>query len=527
MKKLYSLFIFLLITVIISNCTKDFDEINKNPKALEVANLNQASYGLIVRRAIYISSYLRNSIRFQNMWSTHCDMFAQYMAGTAANFLYDRMMILDKATTQVFNNFYRDAAVPIVYSIDFAKEYGLAVEEAMMKIFKVFVFQRYTDLFGPLPYSEFGNLQKTVPYDSQEAIYNSFFDELDEAITVLKANTGKTSATLSNYDAIYAGKVDKWLKFGNSVRLRVAMRLKYVQPQLAKSEAEKAVADGVLTDNSDNGWVKTTVDWFNPYTQITSWGEFRMSADMESILKGYLDPRVKSYYQPALKPDATDDPVGIVFNYEGLRNGQSKSDMQVYKFIELASQMAVPYTLTNTAGPNFPVMRAAESYFLRAEGALEGWAMGGSAANLYKAGIEASLTENGYADLKNLAGEVYSTSPLVPASPLPGLAPVSTVPVAFETAGTKERQLEQIITQKWIALWPDSPEAYSERRRTKYPKLYPRLYSDNTDIPVTSIPTRQTYPISEYDNNRAAVDAAIVMLGGPDNGATKVWWDKK
>jgi hypothetical protein len=272
-----------------------------------------------------------------------------------------------------------------------------------------------------------------------------------------------------------------------------------------------------------------------------------MSADMESILKGYADPRVKSYFSPALQPDATDDaPLAAgAFPYEGMRNGQTKNDRSAIAFDKLTSDMAKPYTIVGDKGPSWFIMRSAETYFLRAEGALEGWAMGGTAAALYKTGIEMSLAENGYADNLNLLGAEYSTSALVPATPgkdgntfawnVPPIVqpPVSTVPVAFMTAGTKEQQLEQIITQKWIGLWPDSQEAYSERRRTHYPTLYPRLESENLDVPATSLPVRLTYWTSEYTNNAAEVANAIVKLDAEsstphgDLANTKLWWDKK
>lgn len=528
MKNIFKLFTFLLIAVFISSsCTKKFDEINTNPKRLTLSSLDLTSYGLVVRRAIYTTCFLRNTNSFQTYQSLFNDVYANYFATTQANFLSDRYIIVGSWANGVFNSFYTQCAPHIKYAEDYAKEKGFLVEEAMMKIWKVYAYSRYTDLFGPIPYSQFGNLKKEVPYDTQEDIYNSFFTELDEAITVLKANAGTTSLLLGSYDPIYSGNVDKWTKFGNSLRLRLALRVKYVQPSLSKTQAEKAVGDGVISKNADNGWVKTSVDWYNPYPIITAWGEFRMTSDMESILKGYLDPRVNSYFQPAVTPDISDDPAGIVFNFEGMRNGQSKSNMQVIKFNELASDMAKPYCIAGVAGPNWPTLRAFESFFLRAEGALEGWAMGGTAAELYKAGIEASLAENGYTNLINLAGAEYATSSLVPASPGSGLDPVSKVPIAFLILGTKEQQLEQIITQKWIGLFPDSPEAYTERRRTKYPILYPRLNSDNPDIPVTSLPSRLTYATSEYNYNKVAVEDAIVKLGGPDNGVTKLWWDKK
>ena len=170
--------------------------------------------------------------------------------------------------------------------------------------------------------------------------------------------------------------MDQWIRFANSLKLRLAMRVKYAAPDLSKAEAEEAVAAGVLEFNDDNAVIETNADYANRYNTITQWGEFRMSADMESILKGYLDPRVANYAAPALISDPTDDPAGISFPYEGMRNGQSKIDKQAIKFNDIASDMAAPYKENGVPGPDWIVMNAAKSYFLRAEGALEGYNIG-------------------------------------------------------------------------------------------------------------------------------------------------------
>ncbi|MCK9414366.1 MAG: SusD/RagB family nutrient-binding outer membrane lipoprotein [Prolixibacteraceae bacterium] len=541
MKNIFKLLtILIIITVLISNCTKKFDEINTNPKTLTTANLDASTYGFVIRTTIYFQMWLGNQLSFQTGKNLYLDVYANYFATTAPNFLSDRYVMVGGWLSGIFNNFYVRSATHLKYALDYAKENDLAVEEAMMKIWKVYSYNRYTDLVGPMVYSSFGNMEKSVPYDKQEDIYTNFFKLLDEANAVLKANAGKTSAIFATYDPIYAGKVDLWQKFGSSLRLRLALRVKYVKPELAKTQAEKAIAEGVMTSNADNGWVKTTTDWYNTYTLITQWGEFRMSADMESFLKGYADPRVSAYFSEAKAPDLSDDPAGLVFKFEGMRNGQSKNDRSAFNFNNMNSDMAAPYLKAGDKGPNMFVMRAFECYFLRAEGALEGWNMGGTTESLYKSGIETSLAENGFANLKNLKGEVYSTSTLVPASPgadgsAPTViqAPVSTVPVAFMTGGTKEQKLEQIITQKWIGLYPDSGEAYAERRRTRYPKLFDRLDSENPDVPKTSIPARLTYWSNEYNTNNAEVLKAITMLNAEssnpqgDKANTKLWWDKK
>jgi hypothetical protein len=226
-----------------------------------------------------------------------------------------------------------------------------------------------------------------------------------------------------------------------------------------------------------------------------------------------------------------------------VRNGQTKNDRSTFAFDALASDHSKPYTIVGDKGPNWFVMRAAETYFLRAEGVLEGWNMGGGTAEeLYNTGIKTSLDENGFTDHLNLLGADYVTSTLTPYTPgidkstlLPQVAPApaSTAPIAFRTAGTKEEQLEQIITQKWIGLFPDSQEAYAERRRTHYPKLYNRIESENLDVPATSLPVRLCYWTNEYTNNKKQVEAAILLLNGEsttpngDKASTKLWWDKK
>ena len=151
---------------------------------------------------------------------------------------------------------------------------------------------------------------------------------------------------------------------------------------------------------------------------------------------------------------------------------------------------------------------------------------GGSAQSFYEDGIRLSFEEYGRA-ATDLSGNDYVTSANTPANLDASTPPVSTVPVAYDGAGSEERQLEQIITQKWIALYPNSWEAWAERRRTGYPTLYPRLNTDDPAIPVDDIPSRVPYTSTEYDNNPDGLQTGLSALGGPDNGATKLWWDKK
>lgn len=526
MKNSIQLFIFLVLITFGTGCTKEFNEINTNPKAITVEGLNQSSYGLIVKRAFYGTVYYGDVMPFLRGHAAFSDLYANYQAHTHPDF-YSDSFILDGVWLDVFfKGFYGVVAPQIKYAEDFANENGFDNESAMMKVLRVYAYHKITDFWGPIPYSSFGNGEKKVPYDSQSDIYKDFFKTLDEAISQLKENKHAVSFLGSN-DVVYNGDLNKWLKLANTLRLRLALRVKYVDPSLAKEQAEKAVQDGVIENNVDNGYVKSSTDWSNPYNTITAWSDFRMSADMESILKGYLDPRVSDYYSEASVPDLGDDIDGILFNYEGIRNGQSKSDKQGKGFNEKSSNMANPYLVVGNKGPDWPLLKASEAFFLRAEGVLEGWNMGGgSAQSFYEQGISSSFEEYGH-DGNNLAGHNYVSSTNVPAKPDNETMPASNVPIKYDVGASKERNLEQIITQKWIALYPDSEEAWAERRRTGYPVLLDRLQSDNPDFTVSDIPRRVPYVGSEFDTNREAVEQAISLLGGPDNGVTKLWWDKK
>jgi hypothetical protein len=174
-------------------------------------------------------------------------------------------------------------------------------------------------------------------------------------------------------------------------------------------------------------------------------------------------------------------------------------------------------------------MNAAEVYFLRAEGALVGWNMGGTAKALYEKGIETSLQEIASASGAVIASYISSTKIPVAINDVHRTPAVSDIPVAYESAGSSERQLEQIITQKWIAMFPNGWEAWTEARRTGYPKYLPRLNSDNPDVPKDVMIRRIMYAEGEVTSNPDGLKAAQALpeLAGGDKNSTKLWWDKK
>ena len=186
----------------------------------------------------------------------------------------------------------------------------------------------------------------------------------------------------------------------------------------------------------------------------------------------------------------------------------------------------------NESSP-FLWMNAAEVAFLRAEGALRGWNMGAEAKELYNSAIALSFEQYGVSDK---AADYIANTDLKPAAytdPRSAFndtgGPRSQITIAWEDEGGLERNLERIITQKWIAIFPLCVEAWSEFRRTGYPKLIPVVENKSGGtIDSNIMPRRLWYPPIEYSENSANISSAVTnLLGGPDNGGTRLWWDKK
>ncbi len=514
----------LSVSFIIEGCTENFEELNTNPLALTEDKVDASLIGLAFAQTQYNTVNGLNW-RFQISQNLFSDIYCQYYATTQSNFDSDRYTQVGRWADLAWSSFYGEAAPNIKFVEDFTGNNGLDLQNAVAKVWKVYGYHRITDYWGPVPFSSFGNGEIVVPYDSQENIYRSFFPILDEAVAVLKANSGGNA--FGNNDQIYSGDVDKWLVFANTLRLRLALRVKYVDAALAKTEAEKAVTDGVMESTDQSATMLTTNNSQNPLNTITNWGEFRMSAAMESVLKGYEDPRMPVYFSPAVDGDTDGDGVP----YEGLRNGQSKVDLTAGKNSNHSD--VGPQFLPAALGDNnrIVVIRAAEAFFLRAEGALEGWNMGGTAKELYENGIRMSMKEWTAADDAAIDGYIASTNTPAEVGDENNTPALTDIPIAYDAGGSMEKQLEQIITQKWLALYPDGWEGWAELRRTGYPKQFARLNSDNPDVAPDQIMRRMVYVTSEFNTNFEAVEAAQglpeLSSKGGDKGSTKVWWDAK
>ena len=292
------------------------------------------------------------------------------------------------------------------------------------------------------------------------------------------------------------------------------MRMVYADEAAARKAAEEAVAAGVITANADNAFL--TVAENRSAMVFNDWSDHRVGADLVSYMNGYSDPRREKMFTKGLYNKKED--------FYGIRIG-----------IDVANKDIVTGVYSRpviTEASPFLWMNAAEVTFLRAEGALRGWNMGEDAKSLYNTAIALSFEQYGVAG----ADEYSSDTEKIPAAyndPLGTYSdktgPRSRITIAWEDGDANfERNLERVITQKWIAIFPLCVEAWSEFRRTGYPKLIPVVENKSGGTIDSGVMIRRLwYPPLEYSENPKNLAAAVAALGGPDNGGTRLWWDKK
>jgi hypothetical protein len=506
-----------ILSVSLKSCTKKYTEINADPS--KITEVTSGELPFLFTKALHgtYSSYQTD----QNLFA---DLYAQYYANSSVNFATDRLAVQNAWSDAVYTAAY--SGVMPQLQIIMKNVEPTSAEYAVSNIWWVFTFHRVTDYFGPIPYSQAGKGEKTVVYDAQDKVYDDFFKRLDESVKVLKQQTaGKPFGTA---DLIYAGDVTKWIKFANTLRLRLALRISAVDPARAKTEAEAAVASGVfLTSPADDALMKrgnATSAAVNPLSSMSEYNEFRMSATMESIMKGYQDPRMSVYWLPARSNN----------EYNGFRNGYNSAQLANAMNSNNANSHVGPrWTspasggLTTFESTPLNIMSTAEADFLRAEGALLGWNMGGTAREFYDKGIANSMRQWGVSSTSTI--DAYTNSTQVPTAPGDFLnsPAITNVPVAFHPTD-REVQLEQIAIQKWLAVFPDGKEAWADIRRHRRFKLYQVVNSDNPNITNTATQwvRRIPYPDKEYQVNRPEILKAVQLLGGTDTHVTRLWWDK-
>ena len=434
------------------------------------------------------------------------------------------------------------------------------------------------DLFGPMPYNDHKNYVEESPfvYERVKDIYYQAKADIDAAIECFKyykdhrsdtykkqiGSAIKTRVQLLSSDYADASDLSVWIRFANSLKLRMAIHMSKVEPATAKQWAEEAVAGGVIENEADEiGLFPSLWGSAHPLVEIMGWNDIVMGASFINLLQNLDHPYMKYLFTKnsiALEkskqavsgtsaPAVT--PKGSV--YVGMRNGVTPGIGRAADANPYCGYSTLDKTYFAECNPPLYLMKVSEVNFLRAEGALRGWNMGGTAQSFYERGIRTAYLEDrnnsdnkymNYVDDYLKVDAPKGIAYVDPQGLTPDMPSVTKIGVKWNEDDSKETKLEKIITQKYIASFPYSYESWVDLRRTGYPKLFPILnteHGDGTikpgdpkvqtadnimrripwipddsqkkeDIKATGIPA-----LSEDTNNKPATDTQMQRL----------WWD--
>jgi hypothetical protein len=511
-------YIIPVLALLAVGCTKDFKDFNTNPYGAtdeQLSRIPQGGNELVALQKLVVPQQ-------ENSYQMCFDLPATPYAGYASQpkFQADYPVYNPRTgwTDYVFDDTYTKHLYPAFFALksyskgDMSKYYF-----AWGTVLRVAITHWLTDSYGPLPYSKMEAGKTQTPYDKQSDLYKYMAEDLKAAINTLKA-VDASDRQYADFDLVYKGDMTKWVKYANSLLLRIAIRMSDVDETNAKAYAQFAINNGVITENADNAMLETQDN--SVFKVAVSWNDSRAGADIVAYMNTFSDPRREVYFTEV---------AGLPQKYIGLRSGAPAITIDPAKFSAPKLTKESPMVW----------ITASEVAFIKAEMALKGWGfVGDTAENLYKKGIELSFAQHNvaignYLNNTSVRGAYYD--PRQSAYNNPTFS--SAITVKWDDSASNEVKLSKIITQKWIAMYPyNSHEAWAEWRRTGYPNLMAPVENRSNGV-ITSVNQvngkdtggmrRLPFSSKETTNNPTNRNAAVGYLGGADNGATDLWWVKK
>lgn len=374
-----------------------------------------------------------------------------------------------------------------------ASAYGAPENQiAIATILQAWTFQVLTDTWGPVPFMEAlqGREQGefSPAYSSQEEIYRGLLDSLTMANEMI--DTG--SPALASGDLVYGGDMSQWKKFANSLKMRVAIRIADVLPELSQQAIQEAIAAGPLESNADNALIpfNPSPPYQNPIYEnyeVEGRDDWAVTETLLGIMNANEDPR-----RPAYAESVDGEYIGYPYGLEG---GAAQSRYR-------AGPFSRPSQLVRQPDASAILMLYDEVLFIEAEAAQRGF-ISGDPAGLYEDAIRASMAYWGVED--QAAIDAY----------------IANVP--YNASSWQE----VLGTQKWIALYMQGVQGWAEWRRLDFGVLQPPAGGALAEVGPEGIPLRLTYPLDEANLNEANLNEAVQNLLGADsdNQGARLWWD--
>ncbi len=492
MKKYNILFMFLALLVTFSACDEFADDIdNVNPDVAENVNNNPE---------LLLTGVIREPVNQMvgAGWSEG-NLMAQY----GARIVFTAFDQFEWGTQEgTWNRLYlsiRDAQ----QMKEIGRNLGNPSYEAVGLIMESWMFQILTDMWGDIPYSQAiqGKTQANYApvYDPQEQIYTGLLDSLAMANTLL---AGEDVPAVKG-DILFNSDMSLWRKFANSLRMRVALRLSNVKPEVGQAVIQEISGNAaqypVMESNADNAALLylNSLPNVRPVTEASgyrsgSFNEYRMSETVEGVLRTFNDPRLQLWFNPTTNSVEAGAPL-----WSGMKNGIVDGVAYTYKGGDaFLSKFADLFYFQPNTVEGF-LMKYDEVQFILAEAAQRGW-ISGEAQTFYENGIQAAFE---YWNIPMPAGYLTQAG------------------VAYD--GT----LATILTQKWLALFYTDYQGFIEFKRTGFPAVI----QPGPDTFYDTYPSRFEYPTEERSINtthyeeamqRQQVDPSRMILA-------PVWWEGK
>ena len=523
----------LCIVLVTTSCVKkDFDDNYFNPEASVTGDIPKLYSGLLYnhkkQNANTIFPRYWNLYVFQiPMIGTYTQTFGYYNG----NSRYEQQT----AYTQLRWNYYYSG--PLASFREMQKYYDALVSEEKegYKIFmetgKIFLYDQTAqmiDMWGDIPFTEAGQLVYTGgnivngKYDNQRELYNNILDDLKSIADYLATQNTPTmyKNMFTAADLINLGDIMDWRIYANSLRLRLAMRISFVDEAKARSIATEILSNPtqypVVSTNTNSVKIDARGDQLRSVVGVDGIRNSLESSDynlapgfmVNNIMAPSNDPRLKAMFAP---------------NANGIYKGMDLSKTSTQQTDDVRDRLVSRMdTATYSRNDKYPgvIITAAEVSFLKAEAA-ERWNIAGlSAPAEYEKGLRQSIEFIFYINGLNDNADGTSFTPKPKPTELEITAFLAS-PITSYT-GTTTQKLEKIGTQQWINFGLlQATHAWAEYRRTKYPALVFSVDNSSTQAPTP--PVRLLYPENERVYNTANYEA----VKANDKATTKLFWDVK
>jgi len=492
-KTIVTLIAFMLVFVA---CDNGFEDLNQDPtKSSQIDATSK-----------FTATQLKTSGERYEAWRANLiyqSTMMQHLSATAGYWSGDKYTWNKGYASSLWDRYYKGPVKSIEdILVQLKNEEKPEAMIAIARIQRVVIYQRLTDVYGDIPYSEAGKgyLEGilTPKYDAQADIYADMLKELEESAAALNSGTTEWGSA----DLFFGGDQAQWKRYANSMMLRLALRMIKIDPTAAQTWATKAITGGVMESNSDIAYIQHELgpDGINKNGNsevFTADGNPRMSKTFIDMLQG--DPRLPIL--AARRSDKSTDIADLI----GFPNGLDADMLLDSTGEENTDAYAEPNRaiLASEDAPMF-FQTYAEVEFMLAECAKRWGLAGGDAEMHYNAGVKAAMQYLAmYSD--DAAIDVVDIDQYLLDNP-------------FDDANA----LEMIGDQYWVATFLNEYETFANWRRSGFPVLTPVNYPGNETN--GTIPRRLTYPTSEQTSNPDNYTAAEAAQG-EDVLTTRMWWD--